>query len=221
LHSSKSQEFLPWLLQDYLHVRQKIQDWKISRQDDGDEQQRHDAVEVDPSWEYELEKPGISPEELEQRKKVEQDPENLTDLLCTSLAIANAKRRQQFRYWEYHPFSSTEAQQPEKSKTMGASGIEGPKTVLSFSTVPHSAKFPSSASLMATLEKGASRTVYGPSVVGGKQIATIRIPDVPKRPAPQKDTDSQKALTSQETFDCPYCSMSLNVKEMESRLYWK
>ncbi|KAK6863640.1 hypothetical protein PG995_000168 [Apiospora arundinis] len=227
LHSSQAQPHLPYYQQDYQHVRQKLDDWSSNAAPVSDDQEDSENNESSSYFmESPDECPGLSPESLVQRQQAEERSEELRDKLCRRLAIANSKRRKQLRYWQSHPYQTTQqgtpddVQQNSLAKRVNVMSItketasdhdapnseKMPTTVHSFSTAPRSAIMITERSQH---RNDVARTTYQPSVVGNHMRTTIRVPDIPK------------ITGGPEAIKCPYCQVSLNSEILSSRESWK
>lgn len=136
-------------------------------------------------------------------------------ILCLRLSAANARRRDQLKYWGGHPFR--ENQEPVELESAGTfsrgdgqslgPASEKPSyksnpTIRTFSTVARSAIFENEG------VAGASRTTYADSTIGDAK-SVKRLPAVPH---------ISKTAAS---FDCPFCHMSLDSATMQDRHSWK
>jgi len=138
------------------------------------------------------------------------------DYLCLRLASANARRREQLRYWSLHPYV------PDKDQQIGSlaadqadvevRSLQAGSEARSHKTYPSLHTAFSSVARSAILDTktvaGPSRTVYTASSAGDE----LKHPKIPKVP------DLAKSLP---TFECPYCHMTLLSVQMQDRSAWK
>ncbi|KGO45689.1 Tetratricopeptide-like helical [Penicillium expansum] len=141
---------------------------------------------------------------------------------CQRLAAANTRRREQFQYWNDHPYDSRqdtihaarlatprleEKQEPQNRASTFQPSIpkvprEGPKSTASkqsFSTAAVS-------DIHDTKTNVRPRTIYTPTAVGQGRFNSV--PDPPK-------------TVFGTTFPCPYCGTTLESSEMQNRQSWK
>jgi hypothetical protein len=157
-----------------------------------------------------------------ERDKAEDIPHQMMNYLCTRLATANVKRREQLDFWQTCPAQPSTTKLPNErigpnptavpdpistgqllKKVAPRSEISKPShgTKQSFSTVAKSDLNDS-----ATFS-GRPRTEYASSSKGGKYV--MRVPPVPM------------ILDESPTFKCPYCSTTVDAKSMLQRELWK
>lgn len=138
------------------------------------------------------------------------------DILCWRLATANARRREQLRYWARHPFdeehdgdddvapaTSRKAQTFNLAPSETTSRRSHPATVNTFSSIARSAIYD------AQTEAGPSRTVYSSSDFGVDGASSVRVPKIP--------IHADYSLS----FECPFCRMTLQSALMRDRNTWK
>ena len=136
-------------------------------------------------------------------------------ILCLRLSAANARRRDQLRYWNGHPFRvDQDSIGHEPPGDVGPAEIQSighisenrsyksNPTVHTFSSVARSAIFESDGIA------GASRTTYAESTVGDSKSAK-RLPAVPQ------------VSKNSASFECPFCHMTLESGAMQDRNTWK
>ena len=201
LHS-KSKDTAPDIpYYEYSHVQQKLEEWY----------QRKDRPQSD------FVSDGLTAQETLTTDSVESQQASTADLdfLCMRLAAANARRRDQLRYWGNHPFIgdqklfkeevSADFSRTEIESSVGVSESQSHRsdpTVNTFSSVARSAIYEDDGA------PGPARTTYTSSVIGGGKLLK-RIPNVPpqSREAP--------------SFECPFCHMTLDSGPMQDRNTWK
>ncbi|KAK2877137.1 hypothetical protein FQN49_001381 [Arthroderma sp. PD_2] len=154
--------------------------------------------------------------------------DGIEDILwfCHRLARANARRREQLRYWVDHPYSSRQdtanafnpgleqlpvGRRPVQASESQASTLKPPNSDLpskepktgismqSFSTAAIS-------DIHDTNTNVRPLTVYSPTVVGSKR--SNYIPSLPK------------AASENKTFLCPYCGATLESSKMKNEQSW-
>ncbi|KAI3337090.1 hypothetical protein HD806DRAFT_26742 [Xylariaceae sp. AK1471] len=208
--------------QEYQHVRQKLLLWQ--RQQADENLQDQDMAVVSETV-HPPEEETATTELIAKRQSAEETHDSLEVILSWRMAVANMKRRKQFRYWDVHPYRtdpeasrpiihSSQAEQIIRPSTPLVEHKEAedadkrsntlPSTAFTFSTVARSDIVLDKPNL-STIE--IMRTVYAPSVVGNYR--TVRVPDIPQ----------VNALES--SLECPYCHMILAAEEMKVRLNWK
>lgn len=154
--------------------------------------------------------------------------------LCQRLADAGVRRREQLRYWVRKPYSrSSKANalpnipiMPKKSlsrrgdktdsarseattlkpSTKSAPSTMGDNTVTTISKESFSTAAVSDIHTAAT-EDNRPRTVYAPSLAGGRATNSV-----PKAPIVAKGSDS---------VPCPYCGQLLKSEDVNNRQRWK
>ncbi|KAF2107478.1 hypothetical protein BDV96DRAFT_653819 [Lophiotrema nucula] len=218
IHSTQESEWDPRVMHflefDVSHVEAKILDWGRI-QDSGEDE--HTAT----------------PEIIDSRSTLHGFSDTLKEL-ALRLARANTKRREQLLYWVKHPDSSSIPTKASKSSNTAEAispsvdakpesnsnnpSNEGEVTPLA----PVKVKSEGGRSITTTQTfstafvtdlfgtqtvAGPERTIYAESTVGNKR--SNRVPDVP--PGAKND----------ETFECPYCHLTLQSKQMEDRTEWK
>jgi hypothetical protein len=181
---------------EYSHVQQKFRDWASKTSDASP--QSGEAALVDATADAKA-----PPAEFNFEREV----------LSMRIAAANARRREQLRYWAAHPFddmedmhvpSPVEQDETDPAPSETTARRSHPATVKTFSSVARSAIFET-----GTLA-GPSRTVYSPSDVGDHgNISSARVPKLP----------SEASQSS--TFVCPFCQMTLESAAMKDRNAWK
>ncbi|KAK4458664.1 hypothetical protein QBC42DRAFT_20434 [Cladorrhinum samala] len=138
------------------------------------------------------------------------------NVLCWRLATANARRREQLRYWARHPFdeehdgaddvapsASPKAQIFNHAPSETASGRSHPATANTFSSVARSAIYDTQT------VAGPSRTVYASSDFGVDGASSVRVPKAP--------AEADHSLS----FECPFCRMTLQSALMRDSNTWK
>ena len=186
---------------EFSHVRQKLEEWHL---------QKHDPAS-DSNYDENTTREHLATGADNSHQTLTADME----ILCMRLAAANARRRDQLRYWGKHPFigdqklvkgeTSVDVPQTEIESLAGASESRSHRsdpTVNTFSSVARSAIYEDHEA------PGAARTTYASSQLGGGKLLK-RIPNVP----PQ----SRKAAS----FECPFCHMRLESGPMQDRNTWK
>ncbi|KAK9771983.1 putative C2H2-type domain-containing protein [Seiridium cardinale] len=199
LHSSVHPNQPYGTIQDNEHVRLKVQMWRNDQKKEG----RIPIIErysVDLPWESGMEVP-VSPEVMSQRKVSEARQESIDSDLFSRIAVANTRRREQFLYWETHPYSGDARARARKNGTDGRS--EKSQTIRTFSSIAKSAIY------MDAMEPDTRATTYAPSMINDVAQSTIRVPEF--------------ALISagRDTFECPFCHMILDSEPMQYRQNWK
>ncbi|RSL56987.1 hypothetical protein CEP54_008523 [Fusarium duplospermum] len=196
---------------DESHIVEKVLQWRgltksgqsLSCEDETPAQERHSLATVD-----------------------------VDDILwyCQRLARANTRRREQLQHWADHPYVSTQdkltSTQPSPSMIkplVKGSGTKEESGSQASTLKPTSFKFPQAGPKSSLSKQSFStaavsdvhdtktnarpRTVYAPTNVG--QGRSNSVPDPPK---------TQDGKT---TFQCPYCGITLESSEMQSRQSWK
>ncbi|KAK9424910.1 putative C2H2-type domain-containing protein [Seiridium unicorne] len=199
LHSSVHPNQPYGTIQDNEHVRLKVQMWRNDQRTEG----RIPIIEgnsVELPWESGMEIP-VSPEVMSQRKVSRARQESIDSDLFSRLAVANTRRREQFLYWETHPYSGDARARARKNGADGRS--EKSQTIRTFSSIAKSAIY------MDAMEPDTRATTYAPSMINDVAQPTIRVPEF--------------ALISagRDTFECPLCHMILDSEPMQYRQNWK
>lgn len=128
------------------------------------------------------------------------------------IATANARRRDQLRYWAGHPFAeeadgehepSVTGEKTDPTPSEGTSRRSHPATVNTFSSIARSAIYETQT------QAGPSRTVYSPSDFGDDDVPSARVPKVPVE------------VNQSSSFECPFCRMILQSAPMKDRNAWK
>ncbi|KAK6062727.1 hypothetical protein SCUP515_13088 [Seiridium cupressi] len=181
--------------QDNEHVRLKVQMWRNDQRKEG----RIPFIEgnsVELPSVFGVEVPA-SPEVMSQRKVSEARQESIESDLFSRVAVANARRREQFLYWETHPYSGDARARSRKNGTGGRS--EKSQTIRTFSSIAKSAIY------MDAMDPDTRATTYAPSMINDVAQSTIRVPEF--------------ALISagRDTFECPFCHMILDSEPMQYR----
>lgn len=158
--------------------------------------------------------------------------DRIEDILwfCQRLAAANTRRREQFQYWNDHPYDpkqdttnaarfatpslaqfhvkkAEEEHEPQNRASTFESPIpnasrEGPRSTVSKQSFSTAAV----SDIHDTKTNVRPRTVYAATAIG--QDRSNSVPDPPK-------------TENGTTFSCPYCGTTLESSEMENRQSWK
>ncbi|KAK3985658.1 hypothetical protein QBC44DRAFT_384663 [Cladorrhinum sp. PSN332] len=186
---------LPIPPEDVSHVQETIRQWRGRQL-----QHRRPEEEKAVSWEDLL--------QLNEGVSQHRNQEDVDSHLIKRLAQANARRREQFAYWQEHPDepvnNSGEHGRIRDSRSVKSSGTS---IVFSKDTVARSDIFGPSIPLQSDAEERGPHTTYAPTVFGGTGSASV--PKIPKE------------AEASATFECPYCHLELSSNDMKNRMTWK
>lgn len=178
---------------EYSHVQQRFREWASNVSAAGGEldETKQSPAPQNPSPEFSFE----------------------VGVLCMRFAAANTRRREQLRYWARHPFTEGHdlGMEPSLPKEAAAPAIsEGTSrrshttTVKTFSSIARSDIFETE------MQVGQSRTVYSDTTMSDiGSPSSVRVPAVPL------------IASSEPTFECPFCRMTLDSAAMRDRNTWK
>ncbi|KAF4446664.1 C2H2 type zinc finger domain protein [Fusarium austroafricanum] len=160
-------------------------------------------------------------------------PSGVDDILwfCQRIARANTRRREQLQYWSDHPYDAkkdipgtTQDRSPEEipfpvrkandkdmsgsqASTLKPADLKSPQAMPKSTTSKQSFSTAAISDIHETQTNIRPRTVYAPTDIG--QTRSTSVPDPPKVEAGKL------------TFTCPYCGVTLDCNEMQSRQSWK
>ncbi|KAK3381821.1 hypothetical protein B0H63DRAFT_214264 [Podospora didyma] len=184
--------------EDLSHIRERIRRWNNSQTTTGVLPEEEKEV----SWEEILRRTQQTSETV---------PEGPVSFLIERLALANARRREQFLYWQAHPdqgftappSATIPANADTKSVKSGASSLFSRNTVVKSDILGAETSY----NMLSGSASEPPRTMYSETVVGGSYSS--RVPDVPQ------------ASQLSETFECPYCRLELSSAAMRNRMVWR
>ncbi|KAI1488984.1 hypothetical protein F5X96DRAFT_42443 [Biscogniauxia mediterranea] len=210
LKSSKGAPSTITELRDLQHVEEKVRQWRKE-------------VSTGKYYTPKVEK-SITEEHI-QARSTEIDPESTIFVLSRRLAKANSQRREQFKYWEKHPYQEFSNDNLEHKKpippesqafwrgdqlpmqdTASSAKVSEKKGTQSEKSIPTAHSF--SVIHKSDIEEESPivpRTIYAESHIAGR--SSTKVPPVPNSPGV--------------LFECPYCHMKLIRSVMEDRNNWK
>lgn len=139
-----------------------------------------------------------TPEIIANRQSARGTEDQPQSFLSCRIAIANMKRRKQLMYWDIHPYQ-IDADIPKKIDEV-TSAIDA----LAFSTVAR------------------SQIIFDPQKLGRNETApTMYTASLPENDASIRVPDLPELDNASDSFECPYCHMTLPVEQMKVRSNWK
>ncbi|KAJ2982578.1 hypothetical protein NUW58_g6413 [Xylaria curta] len=161
----------PACQQEHQHIRQKFLTWRTHQKDDI-MQDHEQEQEIGTASQTVLPKEETATPDLIANRQSAEEMHNPFDyILSQRLAIANMKRREQFKYWDTHPYQINS----ENLEPISSGLPPPPSSVFTTTSVPRSTIIldQSNPNINAI-----PRTNYAPTEVG--KHTAMRVPDMPQ-----------------------------------------
>ncbi|KAI1114992.1 hypothetical protein F5Y14DRAFT_412704 [Nemania sp. NC0429] len=187
-------------LQEYQYVRHKLLLWQKKLQS-VDSQKR--GIELMPENKSQAEENPATPQLIADRQSAEKMRDSPESILSLRLAIANSKRRAQFKYWDVYyrrigsdTHESTIIPPISENAETGSTTLTSAILTSTWSSVPRSTTVPE-----------ATQTIYTPA--SASNYRELKVPDLPHSDNPET------------AMGCPYCHTTLGAEELSLRSKWE